>query len=227
MPCFLPKAIEIFVPIVYFSIFTISCWKQCKNCECCPCHSLFKGHKVNVNIARLSDWNQYIKCHVSGYKSLGLQMSWWLSWLILIRSCLLIRHCHCLCHYLVVGQWSCHISSSLWSDNFKVTSIWSHSLRVFSKCLCLFVSQVMSPHHSDQMSDRWKVTGATLWGCSPIAIVIVIKFVIVFLLVRSCLLIALITCFKSHKSVRVLHGSVSQQCWESVTRSPIELSGDS
>ena len=52
--------------------------------------------------------------------------------------------------------------------------------------------------------------------------------------VRSCLLVALITCLKGHKSLRVLCGSVFQQ-WlvrmesvsQSVTREPIELSGDS
>ena len=28
--------------------------KHCKNCECCPCHSLFKGHKVIVYIVVLN-----------------------------------------------------------------------------------------------------------------------------------------------------------------------------
>ena len=28
--------------------------KHRKNCECCPCHSLFKGHKVIVNIVVLN-----------------------------------------------------------------------------------------------------------------------------------------------------------------------------
>ena len=124
------------------------------------------------------------------------------------------------------------------------------SLSVFFKCLCLFffvfvvvfvfllVSQVMSPHHSDQMSQRSKVSGVAIWGCSPNVFIIVIVFVfvfvivIVFLFVRSCLLITLITCLKGHKSLRVLFGSVFQQ-WRSqwvsewVTSEPIELSGDS
>ena len=45
-------------------------------------------------------------------------------------------------------------------------------LRVFSKCLCqchchcLFVGHVMSPHHSDQMSQRSQVSRVALWGCS-------------------------------------------------------------
>ena len=40
----------------------------------------------------------------------------------------------------------------------------------------------------------------------------VFVFVIVFFLVRLCLLITLITCLKGHKSLRVLYGSVFQQC---------------
>ena len=46
-------------------------------------------------------------------------------------------------------------------------------------------------------------------------------------LVRSCLLITLITCLKGHKSLRVLYGSVFQKCLvvsQSVTRPPLELS---
>ena len=45
-----------------------------------------------------------------------------------------------------------------------------------------------------------------------IVIVIVIVFVIVFLLVRSCFLVTLIISLKGHKSLRVLYGSVFQQC---------------
>ena len=78
----------------------------------------------------------------------------------------------------------------------------------------------MAAHHSDQMSQRSKVSGVANSGCSPnvfiIVIVIVIVFVfvivIVFLFVRSCLLITLITCLKGHKSLRVLCGSVFQKC---------------
>ena len=43
-------------------------------------------------------------------------------------------------------------------------------------------------------------------------IVIVIVFVVVFLMVRSCPLVTLITCLRGHKSLRVLYGSVFQQC---------------
>ena len=110
--------------------------------------------------------------------------------------------------------------SSVSSVKFQVTSLEDGSFRVFSKCLCLCLClclcQVMSPHHSDQMSQRSKVSGVAIWGCSPNVIVIVIVFVfvfvIVFLFVRSCLLITLITCLKGHKSLRMLFGSVFQQC---------------
>ena len=44
-----------------------------------------------------------------------------------------------------------------------------------------------------------------------IIVIIVAIIVIVFLLVRSCPFIALITCLKGHKSLRVLYGSVFQQ----------------
>ena len=46
--------------------------KHRKNCECCPRHSLFMGHNVNVNIVVLNSQkcNQCLKCQVSGHKSL-------------------------------------------------------------------------------------------------------------------------------------------------------------
>ena len=48
--------------------------KHCKNCECCPRHSLLKGHNVIVNIVVLNcqKCNQCLKCQVSYYKGLGL-----------------------------------------------------------------------------------------------------------------------------------------------------------
>ena len=68
----------------------------------------------------------------------------------------------------------------------------------------------MSPHHSDQMSQRSQVSKIALW-CSSlnvfvfvIVIVFVFVLVIVFLLVRSCLIITLIKCLKGHKSLRSL-----------------------
>ena len=68
----------------------------------------------------------------------------------------------------------------------------------------------MSPHHSDQMSQRSQVSRVALVRCSlnvfviVFVIVIVFVFVIVFLLVRSCPLITLIKCLKGHKSLRTL-----------------------
>ena len=77
--------------------------------------------------------------------------------------------------------WSGHVSSSLWSNVSKVTSLLDCSLKVFSKCislchylclclcpclclcLCLFfLDQVMSPCHSDQMSQRSQVSRVAL-----------------------------------------------------------------
>ena len=44
--------------------------KHRKNCECCPRHSLIKGHKVIVNIVVLicQQCNRCLKCQVSGHK---------------------------------------------------------------------------------------------------------------------------------------------------------------
>ena len=49
----------------------LSFLKHRKNCKCCPCHSLFKGHNVIVNIVVLNcqKCNQCLKCQVSGHKS--------------------------------------------------------------------------------------------------------------------------------------------------------------
>ena len=68
---------------------------------------------------------------------------------------------------------------------------------MLSKCIChchcLFVGQVMTPHHSDQMSQRSQVSGIALLRCSlnvfvfVIVFVFVFVFVIVFLLARSML----------------------------------------
>ena len=46
-------------------------YKHRKNCECCPRHSLFKGHNVIVNIVVLNcqKCNQCLKCHVSVHKN--------------------------------------------------------------------------------------------------------------------------------------------------------------
>ena len=98
--------------------------------------------------------------------------------------------------------WSGHVFSSLWSNVSMVKSPKDLSFKVFSKCIChchclciclclrrcLFVGQVMFSHHSDQMSQRSKVSEIALWRYSLNVIVFVFAFVfvVVFLLVRSC-----------------------------------------
>ena len=70
-----------------------------------------------------------------------------------------------------------------------------------------FFGQVMSPHHSDQMSQRSQVSRIAHLRCSLNVFVFVIVFVFVFvivsvfLLVWTCLLIPLIKCLKGHKSL--------------------------
>ena len=65
---------------IYENIYNVSgrlhnhCVKHRKNCECCPRHSLFKGHSVIVDIVVLNcqKCNQFLKCQVSGNKSENL-----------------------------------------------------------------------------------------------------------------------------------------------------------
>ena len=59
---------------------------------------------------------------------------------------------------------------SVSSVKSQVTSLEDCSLSVFSKCLCLFVGQVMSPNHSDQMSQCYNSTGLL---CSVVKCLIV------------------------------------------------------
>ena len=92
---------------------------------------------------------------------------------------------------------------------------------VFVFVFVIFFGHVMSSHHSEQMSQRSQVSRIALRRCSEnvfvvvfaIVFVFVFVFVIVFLFVRSCLLVTLITCLKGHKSLRVLFGSVFQK-WQ-------------
>ena len=74
----------------------------------------------------------------------------------------------------------------------------------------VFFGQVMSSHHSDQMSQRSQVSRTALWGCSLNVFVIVFLFVFVFVifLVMSCLFITLNKCLKGHKSLGLLLGGV-------------------
>ena len=80
------------------------------------------------------------------------------------------------------------------------------------------VGQVMSIHHYDQMSS--------------ICVYVVFVFVIVFLLVKSCIYVLfLITSLKGNKSLEVLYSNVffslvSQPVSQSVTRSHTELKLD-
>ena len=66
----------------------------------------------------------------------------------------------------------------------------------------------MFPHHSDQMSQRWKVSKIALWRCSlnvfVIVFVFVFVFVVVFWLVRLYFPISLIKCLKGEKFQRSL-----------------------
>ena len=83
-------------------------------------------------------------------------------------------------------------------------------IKIFKNC------QVMSPHHSDQMSQWSQVSRIALLRCSLNVFVLVIVivfvfvfvfvFVIVFFWVMSCPLIALIKCLKGHKSLGWLFG---------------------
>ena len=66
--------------------------------------------------------------------------------------------------------WSGHVFSLLWSNVSKAKSLKDCSLKVFFKCIChclciclclrccFFVGQIMFSHHSDQMSQRSKVS---------------------------------------------------------------------
>ena len=63
-------------------------------------------------------------------------------------------------------------------------------------------------------SHKWQHFTRVLWMIyvNVVVFVNVTVYAFVFLLVRSCLLTTLITCLKGHKSLRVLYGSVFQQC---------------
>ena len=68
--------------------------KHCKNCKCCPRHSLFKGHKVIVDIVVLNcqQCNQCLKCQVSSHNKFQKNV---------IKNChqkfsskIVIKNCH-------------------------------------------------------------------------------------------------------------------------------------
>ena len=138
------------------------------------------------------------------------------SWRVFSKChCHCLCLCNCLCHCLGISHCLCHYH-------------------------CLIIGQVMSLYHSDQMSLRSQICRVALWWCSQnifvivLAFVIVFVFVIVFLSVKSCLLVTLIKCHKVQNSLRVFSGIVFNNghllnilTYSHLTRSPIELSGDS
>ena len=68
------RQLQVYLEKFHWAIGVHFSKKHRKNCECCHHHSLFKGHNVNVDIVILNcqKCNQYLKCQVSGHKSLGL-----------------------------------------------------------------------------------------------------------------------------------------------------------
>ena len=129
--------------------------------------------------------------------------------------------CICEVHLLVIqppiGIWSCciHPTSTPTSGALDPTILdkyfknWNNFVFVF---VIFFFGQVMSPHHSYQMSQRSQVSRIVHWRCSldvfvfvvVILFVFVFVFVIVLFLVSSCLLISRIKCLKGHKYLGLL-----------------------
>ena len=76
-------------------------------------------------------------------------------------QCICYRFCLCLSRCFLLLVMSCFLIALTKGLNGQK----SRTLKVFSNCHCLFVGQVMSPHHSDQMSQRSQVKGhsVVLW----------------------------------------------------------------
>ena len=130
--------------------------------------------------------------------------------------------------FVIVFFWSGHVSSSLWSNVSNVTSLKDCFLRVFSTwichchclciciCHCLSLGQFISPHQSDQISQKSQVSKDAPWRCSlnvyVFFIVVVFFFVFVFVIAffwaRSSLFITLIKWLKGHKSLGSLFEGV-------------------
>ena len=86
----------------------------------------------------------------------------------------------------------------------------------------------MFPHHSDQMSQRWKVSKIALWRCSlnVFVIVFVFVFVFVFLLVMSCFLMIPINFARLGFGLEGWNAlNPTQSVSESVTKVGLELLG--
>ena len=132
--------------------------KHRKNCECCHHHSLFKGHNVIVHIVVLNcqKCNQCLKCHVSGHKN--FQKLWKLP-----KSLKPFRKSENIQNLLKIVKKNCQNCQKLlkivkncqnFSKFFKIFKIVKN---------CQNVSQVMFPHHCDQMSQRSLVSRVALW----------------------------------------------------------------
>ena len=91
---------------------------------------------------------------------------------------------------------------------------WPKASFVSSFCIFVCLSLFLFVFLSFFSFNKWLVVCSNQghWG---VLTVFIFVFVIVFLLVRSCLLIALITCLKAHKSLGVLYGSASKNVLKS------------
>ena len=134
--------------------------------------------------------------------------------------------------------------------SWRLSVVNSKCVSISCMCHCLLIvfvfvlsCQVMSPHHSDQMSPRSQVYRIALWRCSLNVLVFVIVFLIVFVFVivffwSGNVSLSLWSNVSKVTSVpgnsltingfsfvpKSRSGWVSQWLSEWVTRSPIELS---
>ena len=97
---------------------------------------------------------------------LSLFMSLSLSF-FLVRACLLITLIKCLKGHKSLGL--------LFEHALKMSFSSSLSLSLYLYFSLSFFGQVMSPHHSDQMSQRSQVSRIALWWCSLNVFVFVIS----------------------------------------------------
>ena len=129
-----------------------------------------------------------------------------------------------LTEFITIGQTQTFSRIAIRGCSLNISKNHSLPLGLLSKCIChrhglclclcccFLLGQVMFCYHSDQMSQRSKVSKIALWRCSlnvfVIVFVIVFVFAVVFLLVRSCFLITLIKCLKGQKSLGLLFEGV-------------------
>ena len=115
--------------------------KHRKNCECRPVsllivtkHSVLKGHKGFLCLCLCLIVAQIMSPHFFDQMSLRSQVSRIALWMEVFSKG--ICHCHALSFSLSLFLflyfcWSCHVSSSLWSNVSKVTSLQGCSNVVF------------------------------------------------------------------------------------------------